>query len=62
MRFIGHGSQFKAYRTGIFGFLGPVQRVIFIPFQTLWYQSLFFFLMFIGLTRAFWSFMIGDVL
>ena len=62
MRFIGHRRQFKAYRKGIFGFLGPVQRIIFFPFQTLWYQALFFFLLFIGLTRSFWSFTIGDAL
>lgn len=61
MRFIGHRSQFKAYRTGVFSFLSPINKILFFPFQPLWCQSLLFFLMFLGITRVAYHFVNGFI-
>lgn len=60
MRFIGHRNQFKAYTTGIFRFLSPLSKKIFFPFQSLWCQVLFIFLMLIGFKEAVIAFILGE--
>ncbi|SDR91279.1 hypothetical protein SAMN04515667_0975 [Formosa sp. Hel1_31_208] len=62
MRFIGHRNQFKAYKSGIFGFLSPLSKKLFFPFQALWCQVLFIFLMLIGLKEAVLYFSIGEIM
>jgi hypothetical protein len=61
MRFIGHQNQFKAYRSGIFGFLSPLTKKLFFPFQPLWCQVLFIFLMILGIKNVILNFAVGAI-
>ena len=61
MRFIGHRNQFKAYRSGVFGFLSPLSKKLFFPFQPLWCQVLLMFLMLLGLKNVILNFAIGEI-
>jgi len=60
MRFIGHQGQFKAYRSGIFGFFSPLKKKLFFIFQPLWCQVILIFLLFLGLKNIILHFAIKE--
>ncbi|TJY33370.1 hypothetical protein [Pontimicrobium aquaticum] len=60
MRFIGFRHQFKAYQEGLFKFISPIWKMVFVIFQTRWYMLLALIVLLSTLLKSLSGFLFGD--